>query len=110
MHGVNRCVIAEELLLHPLCIAIVTEVLAIAPVQPQANDTIKLRKRLIKKEDAKLDYVLLKLIKRDLVTTEQLQRVADVPAVRSSAQSSTTSSSCTRTRRQTDCCSASDPL
>ena len=53
-------------------IAIVTEVLAIAPVQPQANGTIKLRKRLTKKEDAKLDYVLLKLIKRDLVTTEQL--------------------------------------
>lgn len=78
-HGVNRCVIAEALLLHPQAAALVADALkpASAPVEPEPTGETKRRKRLTKEEAAKLDEVLLELIQRDLLTKEQLQRVAE---------------------------------
>ncbi len=78
-HGVNRCVIAEALLLHPKAAALVSEALqpAPAPVEPAPTTEPKRRKRLTKAEAAKLDEVLLEIIRRDLLTKEQLQRVAE---------------------------------
>ena len=81
-HGVNRCVIAEALLLSPQASEIVANWLqpAPAPAEPeprQGEDTTKRRKRLTKEEAAKLDEVLRELIQRDRATKTELQRVAD---------------------------------
>ena len=77
-HGVNRCVIAEALLppLRPLLVAGALKPAA-APVEPEPTTEPKRRKRLTKEEAAKLDEVLLEMIRRDLLTKEQLQRVAE---------------------------------
>ena len=78
-HGVNRCVIAEALLLSPQAGEIVAKWLepAPAPVEPEPAAEPKRRKRLTKEQSAKLDEVLLDLIRRDLLTKDQVQRVAD---------------------------------
>ena len=80
-HGVNRCVIAEALLLSPQAGEIVANWLqpAPAPVEPETPASEpKRRKRLTKEETAKLEEVLLELINQNRLGDDDLKRVSRI--------------------------------